>query len=172
MIGRSLEHEMPFGICLIAEGEEVSGPAVPHRIGTEATIIASRRYPNGSFDIVVEGRRRFEILNLEHTHPYLRADVRFMEEPDGPEDADLPEAVAKLFESVLESLETSGQAVIDETWKDLDARSLSYKIASTLPLHEETKQNLLEIPDTTGRLRRLAELLMTVHRIDAEAGAS
>lgn len=172
MVARCLEHDQPFGVCLILEGEEVGAPAIPHRIGTEAGIIASQRYRDGSYDIVVEGRRRFEIVTLDRSRPQLRAEVRFLEEPEGSEDETLPEAVAKLFEGVLESLELSGQAVIDETWKDLDARSLSYKVASALPVAEDVKQGLLETPDTTTRLRRLAELLMTVRRVGAEAGAA
>lgn len=172
MVGRCLEHDEPFGICLILEGEEIGGPAVPHRIGTEAAIIASRRYGDGRYDIVVEGRRRFEILHVDEARPYLRADVRFLEEPEGPADPGLAEAVAKLFEGVLEGLELSGQAVIDDTWRDLDARALSYKISAALPVEEDAKQEVLEIPDTAARLRRIAELLMRLRRIGAEAGAS
>ncbi len=171
MIGRCLEHEEPFGICLILEGEEVGSAAIPHRVGTEAGIIAAQRYRDGRYDIVVEGRRRFEVMALDRTRPYLRADVRFLEELDGAVDSDLAEAVAKLFEGVLESIELSGQAVVDETWKDLDARSLSYKVASVLPVGEDAKQEILEIPDTATRLRRVAEALMALRRIGAAAGA-
>ena len=172
MIGRCLEHEEPFGVCLILEGEEVGGPALPHRIGTEAGIIASQRYHDGRYDIVVEGRRRLEVMTLDRTRPYLRAYVRFLEEREGSVDPALVEAVAKLFEAVLESLELSGEAVIDETWKDLDARTLSYKVASALPVGEDAKQEILEVPDTASRLRRLAEALMALRRVGAAAGAA
>ncbi len=172
MVGRCLEHEEPFGICLILEGEEVGGTAIPHRIGTEAAIIASQRYADGRYDIVVEGRRRFEVLQVDASKSYLRADVRFLDEPEGVSDPRLAEAVARLFEGVLESLELTGQAVIDETWKDLDPRSLAYKIAAVLPAEEDVKQEVLELPDTASRLRRIAEVLMHAHRIGAEAGAS
>ena len=172
MVGRCLEHEEPFGVCLILEGEEVGGSAIPHRIGTEAAIIASQRYRDGRYDIVVEGRRRFEIQHLDRTRPYLRADVRLLDEPDGVADPGLAEAVAKLFEGVLESLELSGHAVADEGWADLDARSLAYKIAAVLPVAEDAKQELLEVSDAASRLRRVAEVLMQMRRIGAEAGAS
>jgi Lon protease-like protein len=172
MIGRCLEHDESFGVCLILEGEEVGAPPIPHRIGTEAGIIASQRYPDGRYDVVVEGRRRLEILSLDRSRPYLRADVRFLEEPEGELDEDLAEAVAKMFEGVLESLEASGHAVIDESWKDLDARGLSYKVASVLPVGTDAKQKLLEVPDTATRLRRVAEALMALRRIGAAAGAT
>lgn len=171
MIGRCLEHEEPFGICLILEGEEVGATAIPHRVGTEAGIIAAQRNSDGRYDIVVEGRRRFEVLTLDRARSYLRAEVRFLEESGGAEDPALAEAVAQLFEGVLESLELSGQAVIDETWKDLDAQSLSYKVASALPVGEDAKQEILEIPDTAARLRRVAEALMALRRIGAAADA-
>ncbi len=171
MIGRCLEHDESFGICLILEGEEVGGPAVPHRIGTEAAIIACQRFADGRYDIVVEGRRRFEVVNVDRAKPYLRAEVRFLEETDGAQDQTLAEAVATMFEGVLEPLELSGQAIVDETWKDLDGRSLSYKVASALPIGEDAKQELLEIPDTETRLRRVAEALMSLRRVGASAGA-
>jgi Lon protease-like protein len=171
MVGRCLEHEETFGICLIQEGDEVGAHAIPHRVGTEAGIVAAQRYRDGRYDIVVEGRRRFEVMTLDRARPYLRADVRVLEEPDGEQDPDLAEAVAKMFEGVLESIEFSGPAVIDETWKDMDARSLSYKVASVLPVGEDAKQEILEIPDTASRLRRVAEALMALRRIGAAAGA-
>ena len=172
MVGRCLEHGEPFGVCLILEGEEVGGTAVPHRIGTEAAIIASQRYRDGRYDLVVEGRRRFEVLSLDRSRAYLRADVRFLDEPAGPSDLGLPEAVAKLFEGVLESLELSGVAVVDETWRDLDPVALAYKIAAVLPVEDDVKQEILEAPDATSRLRIIAEVLMHLRRIGAEAGAS
>src|SRR5207249_6209865 len=61
MIGRCLAHDEPFGVVLILDGEEVGGPAVPRKVGTEASIIASERSKDGQYDIVVEGRRRFRI---------------------------------------------------------------------------------------------------------------
>lgn len=172
MIGRCLEHDETFGVCLILEGDEVGGPAIPRRIGTEAAIIASQRHPDGRYSILVEGRRRFEILRLDETRPYLHAEVRFLDEPEGTDDPALAEAVAKLFEGVLQDLEVSGQVVLDETWKDLDARTFVYKVASALPVEEDVKQELLELPDVASRLRRIAELVIRVRRVGAEAGAS
>ncbi len=172
MIGRCLEHDEAFGVCLILEGEEVGGPAIPHRIGTEAAIIASQRLPDGRYQIVVEGRRRFEIQRLDEERPYLRADVQFLEEPEGASDPNLAEAVSKLFEGVVEGLELSGQCIVDETWKGLDARALAYKIAPALPVEEHAKQEVLEMSDATSRLRRIAELLIRLQRNSAEAGAS
>jgi len=172
MIGRCLAHDEPFGVVLILEGEEVGDQAVPTRIGTEASIIAAQRHDDGRYDIVGEGRRRFEITGIDKSRTYLRADVRFLEDPLGTDAEILAEAVAKLVEGVVQVLEAQGQAVVDETWKDLDPRSLSYRVASVIPGEDEVRQELLEMPDVASRLRREAELLMSIHRIGIEAGAA
>lgn len=171
MVGRCLEHEESFGTCLILEGEEVGGTAIPHHVGTEAAIIAAQRFGDGRYEIVVEGRRRFEVLALDRSRRYLQAEVRLLPE-DMEGDLGLARGVAKLVEPVLESAELAGAAIVDETWKELDPRSLSYRVASALPVAEGAKQGLLEIPDVDSRLRREAELLIAVGGIGARAGAS
>jgi len=95
MIGRCLAHDEPFGVVLILDGEEVGGPAVPRKVGTEASIIASERSKDGQYDIVVEGRRRFRILSLDRSRSYLRADVEFLEDPPGPDAASSSQASCK-----------------------------------------------------------------------------
>ena len=171
MVGRSLAHDEPFGVVLIQEGEDV-GDAIPRNTGTEASIIASRHLADGRYDIVVEGRRRFQIESLDRGRACLRADVRFLEDPIGSDADVLAEAVASLLEGVVEALEARGHAVVDESWREIDPRSLSYRVAAAIPGSEDVRQELLEIPDVASRLRREAELLMAILRIGAEAGAA
>ncbi len=172
MVGRCLEHDDAFGIVLILEGEEVAGPAVPHPIGTEAAIIAAQRYRDGRYDLVAEGRRRFEIVTLDRAKPCLRAEVRFLEEPKGSLSQDLTETVAILFEGFLQSEERSGHPPAEDTWRELDPPALSYRIASLLPVSERARQELLEIREAATRLRREAEHLMAMTRVGAKAGAT
>lgn len=172
MVGRCLEHDEAFGIVLIKEGEEVGGPAVPHRVGTEAAIIASQRYRDGRYDLVAEGRRRFEIVSLERTKPYLRAEVRFLEDRDASGSRTLADQVAGLFDAFLEMEEPSGFALGEGAWRELEPPALSYLIASVLPLGEDEKQELLEIPDAETRLRKIESHLTAITRVDARAGAA
>lgn len=171
MVGRCLEHEETFGVCLILEGEEVGGTATPRRIGTEAAIIAAQRYRDGRYDLVVEGRRRFEVLGLDKSRRYLQAEVRFLPDEDVG-GFELAQGVARLFEPFLESAELAGEMIMDESWKEMDPRTLSYRVASVLPLADDARQSLLELPDVESRLRREAELLMAMSGISARAGAS
>jgi uncharacterized protein len=172
LVARCLADDVTFGIVLIEEGAEVAGPAVPRRIGTEASIIASQKHPDGRYDIVVEGLRRFEILALDGSRPLLRADVRFIEEPDAAEDDGLAEVVAKLSEGLIASLELGGEEVIDETWKALSPTALSYRVAVIAPVSLETRQELLEMADTAGRLRKEAGILIDARKVGLRTDAS
>jgi Lon protease-like protein len=171
MIGRCLAHDETFGVALIFEGDEVGDPATPRRVGTEAAIIASDRSKDG-YEIVAEGRRRFEITGLDKTRSYLRADITFLEDPVGEDVGPLAETVGHLVDNVVQALEARGHGMLQDTWKHLEPRSLSYRVASALPTSEEIHQELLEIPDVASRLRREAELLQSIQRIGVEAGAA
>lgn len=172
LVGRCLAHDEAFGVVLIEEGEEVGGPAVPRRVGTEAAIIASQKHPDGRYDILVEGRRRFEIRSLDGSRAVLRAEVRFLEESEADGDFEIAEAVAKLSEGLIQSLEWAGEAVIDEAWKALSPTALSYRVATIVPVDLEVRQGLLEVPDTAGRLRKEAGILLDATRIGVRTGAS
>ena len=172
MIGRCLEHDESFGIALILDGDEVGGHVIPRRVGTEASIIACQRSVQGEYDIVVEGQRRFTIRSLDRGRAYLRADVDWMDEPPGKDVELLADAVARLVAGIVEILETGGHAIVDDTWREMDPRTLSFRVAAALPGAVDVRQELLETPDTASRLRREAELLMAVHRIGAETGAA
>src|SRR5437899_5268215 len=108
MIGRCLAHDEPFGVVLILEGEEIGGEAVRRKIGTEAAIIASERSKDGRYDIVAEGRRRFRIVALDASRPYLRVEVEFLDDAVGPDADALADALRQRVEGAVPSLESRG----------------------------------------------------------------
>ena len=61
-----LKESTSFGICLIAEGEEVASagkkPAAPHRVGTLAHIADWDMQQLGVLDIIAQGGERFRLL--------------------------------------------------------------------------------------------------------------
>ena len=59
---------------------EEPGEADLHRIGTVATIHKVVKQPDGTLRLVVQGLRRFRILELTQTRPYLLARVEEMDE--------------------------------------------------------------------------------------------
>src|SRR5207247_2403784 len=81
----------------------------------------------------VQGQRRFAIRSLDRGRAYLRADVDWLDESPGKDVDILAEAVARLFEGIVETLDMAGHASADETWKEMDPRTLSFRVAAALP---------------------------------------
>ncbi len=75
MMNLCLETEQPFGVVLIAEGQEAYGSARPHMIGCTAHITQVHRLDQGRLEIRALGRDRFEIQALNQDRPYLVGDV-------------------------------------------------------------------------------------------------
>lgn len=148
-----------FGIVLIREGYEVGGPAVPFGVGTEAALVAAEDLPDGRSNVLVEGRRRFEIRRLVRGKAYLEGEVRWLPEEPGDSEA--------WRRTVLDIL---GQAGPVEVGPSRDAVDLSYRLADLLAADAEEKQELLEAPSAADRLQREALLLLRAHKPIRGAG--
>jgi Lon protease-like protein len=83
MIERCLEQSSPFGVTLIRQGPEVGGEAVPHSVGTTATIRDSVRLEDGRYYLTAVGQRRFRIQYIAQRQPYLLASVVYLPEDAG-----------------------------------------------------------------------------------------
>ncbi len=163
-----------FGVALIAEGKEVGGPAVPHRVGTE--VLVARAWPaeDGSWRVVGVGRHRFEIVRVVRQEPFPLAEVDYRgwhEVDEAP--AELVDRVRELFRQHLALLtELLGIGGTELTIPDSPAR-LSYMVAAHLGVTLRERQRLLEIPAAAERLRAELELLrqdVEKMRIFAAAG--
>ena len=87
MISRCLQRGEPFGVVLIREGRDV-GPLSGSiaAIGTTAAIRQAGRYPDGRYEILTVGQKRFHLESVDaDSEPYLVGHVSFLEEPVGPE---------------------------------------------------------------------------------------
>src|SRR5574343_2082656 len=51
-----------------------------HTIGTVAKIIRMLKMPDGSSTVIIQGNRRFEIVQPTQTEPYMRANVKMLKE--------------------------------------------------------------------------------------------
>jgi Lon protease-like protein len=163
-----------FGVVTLRRGFEVQ--AVPdsevkpadeepitadglYEIGCTAELRQVTELPDGRFDIVTVGRRRFRVLSVEAgTHPYLTAQVEWP--PDG--DADLAMAdllaprVLAAFRTYLDLLRPDTE-VLDQV--PGDPTVLSHLVAATAQLTTDERHGLLAAPDTTARLRAELKLL-------------
>ena len=65
MAAACMKGERPFGICLIAVGEEVGGVAEPHPVGTLARIVDWEMEQLGLLQVTTRGEQRFRIVDKE-----------------------------------------------------------------------------------------------------------
>ncbi len=79
MIAACIAEKRSFGICLIESGHEVGAPAIPHKVGCEARIVASQEVKQDLLALVVQGRRRFRIVRLLAEQPHIRAEVQWLD---------------------------------------------------------------------------------------------
>ena len=78
------EDERGFGIVAMRPGcTEADGRAGIYEMGTMARITRVDALPDGRYDIVTVGARRFSIESLDDALPYTRAQVRLHDEPIG-----------------------------------------------------------------------------------------
>ena len=159
----------PFGVSLIARGEEVGGPALPHFVGTSARITLLERRPDGTLNLLSVGERRFRIdsLVVESVTPYLVGEVHWLPEgsAEPPRYAELEAAVRELFvgyATLVRQLAPDWEPPVIPG--DLSPSELSYRVAAVLPVEHGRLQDLLEAPTAASRLRRERELLQTETR--------
>jgi uncharacterized protein len=141
-----------------AETTPVTAPQL-YEVGCTAELRQVTELPDGRFDIVTVGRRRFKVLDVESgAAPYLTAEVEWLPDDDGTDEvADLlaPRVLAA-FRTYLELLRPDSE-VLDQVPDD--ATVLSHLVAATAQLTTEERQLLLAAPDTATRLRTELKLL-------------
>lgn len=146
----------PFGICLIAQGEEVGDAATPHAVGTLAHIADWEMEQLGILLISGTGGRRFRILeSAAGADKLLHATVELISEPAVP----FPEERARLLPVLQRVVSDLGPERIPEPHRFDDAGWVGYRITEVLPVHPLAKQKLLELEDPVMRLEILEKFL-------------
>jgi len=165
LVQRCLEEKTPFGIVLIQGGEETEPGAVPHRVGTEAEIVAHAPLGDGRSLITVRGGRRFEIEQVvPDEEPYLIGRVRYLEDPPEGQIRPLAEAVADAYADYLVGVAAAtgdlrrDVATVDEL-RDGSPCDVSFRVAAGLAIEDDERQTLLAAASARERLVREREIL-------------
>lgn len=158
-----IKNTAPFGVCLIAHGEEVAQagklPAEPHAVGTLATIADWDMPQLGVLNVSVEGGNRFRILrHWVEPSGLLRAEVELIADPAViPIPGDYARLVPMLRAVVAELAELSPA----KPHRFYDAGWLGMRYAEILPIPPASKQKLLEVEDSIDRLEIIHRLLQS-----------
>jgi Lon protease-like protein len=160
-----------FGVVTLRRGVEVLQPAESdtaptpvtapqlYDVGCTAELRQVTELPDGRFDIVTVGRRRFKVVSVESgTSPYLTAQVEWLpDDAAGDDVADqLAPRVLAAFRTYLNLLRPDSE-ILDQVPDDPTV--LSHLVAASAQLTTDERQLLLAAPDTATRLRTELKLL-------------
>jgi uncharacterized protein len=147
-----------FGVVAIKVGYEVGerGVHTIQRTGCAALVTEVTANLDGTFEILVVGRRRFHVETIDPTHDYLSADVEWLPDHTGgasPHDAQRYAVTAgQAFDDYRRTIiDLRGEDVLEGD-TPTDPVDLSYTLAAALVLNLAERQSLLEASDVVTRL--------------------
>jgi Lon protease-like protein len=153
-----------FGVVAIDQGLEVLPDGQPsqsaeislHSVGCVAQLRQVTEHPDGHFDIVAVGDRRFRITGmLADEAPYPVAQVEWFPEPHpGPEADELAPRVLAVFRDYLSALRGGQEDQLPD-----DPMVLSHIVAASTALTVADRQQLLAAPDVAARMRLEIKIL-------------
>jgi len=160
MVRERLRAGSPFGVCLLERGEEVAAAhgedAVPHRVGTLASIVDWEMPQLGILNVVTHGGARFRVVDYRTQRDGLvRAMVEVLPEPPvTPIPGDYARLVPML-RGLIEALEDPPP----QPHRFYDAAWVADRWAELLPLPLATRQQILELDDGVARLDAIYRFL-------------
>jgi Lon protease-like protein len=154
-----------FGVVSIKQGWDISTDNVEslQEVGCSALLREARRLPDGRFDIVTRGAKRFRLLDVDHSSaPYLVGSVEWL--PDTP----TPPAAAEVVPILIDAARAAHHRYCAAAWHSEDwaeapegttAEELAYVLAGDCLLSIEDRQRLLEETSPARRLRLVRRML-------------
>src|ERR1700730_10898884 len=134
-----------------------------YKVGTAAVIMRMLKLPDGRIRILVQGLARAEIESVDTAGQYIRAHTHVVKEILPPERSLEVEALIRNVRASMEKAINLGKNISPEVMAIIanldDAGRLADLSASNLELKVEDAQSVLDIADTTARLRRVNDLL-------------
>jgi len=150
MIAECRAQDSQFGVVRIAEKGFAD-------VGCSAEIVSVvKEYPDGRLDIITEGRKRFEVLQVNEERSFLRAETILIEDEESPSAADQSARAVQLHAEILKL------AGAMQDLSGADKSTISFYLAGSLPLDLDFKQTLLELRSESRRISALTEYLETI----------
>jgi Lon protease-like protein len=157
MIKECLDQKAPFGVVRSKE----EGFA---NIGCTAEIInVLKSYPDGRMNILAEGQKRFEILQVNQERSFLQAEVFYLDDEEDPPPQNEIEKAIQLHGEIME---LAGARA--EEFEKSEISQLAYRLAGSLPFDPDFQQALLEMNAEADRIKAIIaffeKILPVLHR--------
>jgi len=123
-------------------------------VGCAAKVVeVAQQYPDGRMDVIVEGTRRFRLLELKNDdHPYATGEIEELEDEDVPVDHVLVDGCLTSYNLIVHLVYGATANVL--TAQDLSLTP-SFDMAPKSGLSTPQKQQLLELSSENARLELL-----------------
>ena len=165
-----LHGDRVIGMTLLKTGSQAppSGPAHVFELGCAGHITNHKELPDGKYNVLLEGQRRFRLLRQEPTEDgYILANTELLDDPPCDElgDATRDELLAirpELEEKMLAYAHVAVRRSVErlrQRMRELDPVALVHAIAFGIDCGLVEKQSLLEAADPLARARLLIQLL-------------
>jgi ATP-dependent Lon protease len=134
-----------------------------HTIGTVAQIIRMLKMPDGSTTVIIQGKRRFEIVQPNQTEPYMRATVKMLKEKAFDKKSKEMEVMFKTIKDLaLQIIKDSPNIPSEASFAigNIDSPTFLVNfISSNMNADVSTKQEMLEELDMKKRIMKVMEHL-------------
>jgi ATP-dependent Lon protease len=134
-----------------------------HSIGTVAQIVRMLKMPDGSTTVIIQGKRRFQIVQPLQTEPYMKGIVRMIDElPFDPKDKDLDLKFKTIKDLALQIIRDSPNIPSEASFAIGNIESPTFLvnfISSNMNADVSKKQEMLEELDMSKRLMKIMEHL-------------
>src|SRR5499427_9326179 len=157
------EHRMILLTCQKDLDKEEPQQDDLYKVGTVAVIMRMLKLPDGRIRILVQGVSRARVESVNTEGECLHAKLQVLPEEAAPERSLEVEALMRNVRGSMEKAANLGKNISPEVMAIIanldDAGRLADLSASNLELKVEDAQSVLELADTTARLRRVNDLL-------------
>ena len=158
------ENDQLIGVCSQID-KKLEDPTIDqlYQMGTVAQVVRILEMPDNSTTVILEGKRRFHLGELEAVKPYLKAKVVLVEDitPD-PNDGIFQALVSSIKDLATTIINNSGVMAPEMAFAIRNIENPNFLInyvCVNFGLNVKEKQRLLEIDEVVERGYQLLELL-------------
>ena len=134
-----------------------------HRIGTVARLIKILQMPDGNTTAIIQGKKRFEIIEMKQKDPYFKAEVKGFEKLNVIPDNDVFKAlISSVKDIAIQIIEKSPAIPSESVFAINNIESAVFMVnfvSSNLNIDNDEKQKLLEMTDLEEKARKVLQLL-------------
>ncbi|MES1257764.1 MAG: LON peptidase substrate-binding domain-containing protein, partial [Acidobacteriota bacterium] len=151
MVGEAEAAGTEFGIVLTRDGGIVNAGCT---VIVESVL---ERYPDGRFDVLTRGRRRFSLVSINEEKEYLRGEVEFFGDEDWTSvTPELRDRALQAFRTIRQALQGAGDEV-PQAEPDPEHPMLSFQLAQVVD-DLDFQNVILRSRSETERLQHLIDV--------------